>query len=171
MSTILRFPSPFEVETPAGCEGWEAMYPAYMRFSQARRDSEESRLWFYNGMHFPEPISPFDVITAEAFYVAIGEMNARFFCIPPALGVDFRVLNGYVYISGIPVTDPRRFRNASNSSSAELVTTTRTGRPSTRTGNSASSAKFRPWKRSHSPNFPRSSRRNSSSLIAASVPR
>jgi len=110
MSTILRFPSPFEVETPAGCEGWEAMYPAYMRFSQARRDSEESRLWFYNGMHFPEPISPFDVITAEAFYVAIGEMNARFFCIPPALGVDFRVLNGYVYISGIPVTDPQKIQ-------------------------------------------------------------
>ena len=68
MSTILRFPSPFEVETPAGCEGWEAMYPSYMRFSQARRESEESRLWFYNGMHFPEPISPFDVITAGTFF-------------------------------------------------------------------------------------------------------
>jgi len=108
MSGTLRFPSPFEVETPAGCEGWEEMYPAYMRFSAERRQLEESRLWFYNGMHFPEPISPFDVITAEAFYVAIGEMNARFFCIPPAMGVDFRVLNGYVYISGIPVLDPQK---------------------------------------------------------------
>lgn len=110
MSGTLRFPSPFEVETPAGCEGWEEMYPAYMRFSEARRELEESRLCFYNGMHFPEPISPFDVITAEAFYIAIGEMNARFFCIPPAMGVDFRVLNGYVYISGIPVLDPQKIQ-------------------------------------------------------------
>lgn len=110
MSGTLLFPSPFEVETPAGCEGWEEMYPAYMRFSEERRESEEARLWFYNGIHFPEPISPFDVITAEAFYVAIGEMNARMFCIPPAMGVDFRVLNGYVSISGIPVLDPQKIQ-------------------------------------------------------------
>ncbi len=110
MSGTLRFPSPFEVETPAGCEGWQEMYPAYMRFSPERRASEEARLWFYNGMHFPEPISPFDVITAEAFYVAIGEMNARMFCIPPAMGVDFRILNGYVYISPTPVTDPQKIQ-------------------------------------------------------------
>lgn len=107
VSGELRFPSPFEVETPLGAEGWQEMYPKHVLFSEERRESEEARLWFYNGMHFPEPMTPFDIITAESFYVAIGEMSARFFCIPPAMGIDFRVLNGYVYINSIPVLDPQ----------------------------------------------------------------
>ena len=28
------------------------------------------------------------------------------FAVPPAMGIDYRVVNGYVYISGNPVTDP-----------------------------------------------------------------
>ena len=59
------FPSPFDVETPAGAEGWEEMYPYYLLFDPARREEEESRFWFYNGMHFPEPMPAFDMITAE----------------------------------------------------------------------------------------------------------
>src|SRR5690606_22759703 len=108
VSGELRLPSPFEVETPLGAEGWQEMYPKHVLFSEERRESEEARLWFYNGMHFPEPMTPFDIITAESFYVAIGEMSARFFCIPPAMGIDFRVLNGYVYINSIPVLDPQK---------------------------------------------------------------
>jgi len=107
VSGELRFPSPFEVPTPPGCEGWEEMYPYYVLFSEDRRAEEEGRLWFYNGMHFPEVMTPFDIITAEAPYVAIGEMSSRIFCLPPAMGIDFRVLNGYIYISPTPVTDPQ----------------------------------------------------------------
>lgn len=110
MSNETRFPSPFEVSTPPGCEGWESMYPYYAVFSEDRRAEEEGRLWFYNGMHFPEVITPFDIITAEAAYVAIGEMSGRIFCIPPAMGIDFRILNGYVYISPTPVTDPEEIQ-------------------------------------------------------------
>lgn len=106
MSRTVRFPSPFEVGTPPGAEGWEQLYPYYLHFSEDRRTEEEQRLWFFNGMHFPETMTPFDVITAEAGYLAIGEMSSRMFCIPPAMGIDFRVLNGYVYISPTPVTDP-----------------------------------------------------------------
>ncbi len=106
MSGTLRFPSPFEVGTPPGAEGWEQLYPYYLLFSEERRAEEERRLWFFNGMHFPEAMTPFDIITAEAGYLAIGEMSSRMFCIPPAMGIDFRVLNGYVYISPTPVTDP-----------------------------------------------------------------
>ena len=28
------------------------------------------------------------------------------FAVPPAMGIDYRIVNGYVYISGNPVTDP-----------------------------------------------------------------
>ena len=34
------FPSPFEIETPPGCEGWEEMYPYHALFHEARRDAE-----------------------------------------------------------------------------------------------------------------------------------
>ena len=58
-----KFQSPFDVPTPAGAEGWEEMYPYYLLFDPERRGAEENRFWFYNGMHFPEPMPPFDMIT------------------------------------------------------------------------------------------------------------
>jgi len=29
-----KFPSPFEVPTPEGCEGWERLYPYFYLFSE-----------------------------------------------------------------------------------------------------------------------------------------
>ena len=49
------FPSPYEIETPPGCEGWEEMYPYYALFDERRRDTDENRFWFWNSMHFPRP--------------------------------------------------------------------------------------------------------------------
>ena len=100
------FMSPFEVPAPEGCEGWEAMYPYYALFSEERRDSEETRGWFRDGMHFPEPMFPFDFVTADSPYMCLGQANSRIFAVPPALGIDHRVLYGWVYMSANPVTDP-----------------------------------------------------------------
>jgi len=101
-----RFPSPFEVEAPAGCEGWESMFPYYALFSEERRASEEQRGWFRDGMHFPEPMFPFDFVTADSPYMSLGQANSRIFLVPPALGIDHRVLYGWVYMSPNGVTDP-----------------------------------------------------------------
>jgi pyruvate,water dikinase len=101
-----EFPSPFEVETPAGAEGWEEMYPYYLLFDPARREEEENRFWFYNGMHFPEPMPAFDMITAESCYLSIGLYQGRVFSIPTVLGIEHRVVNGYVYITSNEVSDP-----------------------------------------------------------------
>jgi pyruvate, water dikinase len=100
------FMSPFEVPAPEGCEGWEAMYPYYALFSEERRESEEARGWFRDGMHFPEPMFPFDFVTADSPYMCLGQANSRIFAVPPALGIDHRVLYGWVYMSANPVTDP-----------------------------------------------------------------
>ncbi|HET7566901.1 MAG TPA: PEP-utilizing enzyme [Gaiellaceae bacterium] len=100
------FLSPFEVETPPGAEGWEEMYPYYLLFDPARRESEENRFWFYNGMHFPEPMPAFDMITAESCYLSIGLYQGRVFSIPNVLGIEHRVVNGYVYITSNEVSDP-----------------------------------------------------------------
>ena len=101
-----RFPSPFEVPTPEGCEGWKELYPYYYVFSDDRREFEDNRFWFQDGMHHPEPLYPFDTITSESWWVALGQYNTRVFVVPPALGIDQRVLNGYLYITALPVADP-----------------------------------------------------------------
>ena len=101
-----RFPSPFEVPTPEGCEGWKELYPYYYVFSDDRREFEDNRFWFQDGMHPPEPLYPFDTITSESWWVALGQYNTRVFVVPPALGIDQRVLNGYLYITALPVANP-----------------------------------------------------------------
>jgi pyruvate,water dikinase len=103
---LSAFPSPFSIQTPTGCEGWEEMYPYYSRFDERRRDTDENRFWFWNSMHFPLPMPAFDVICIDSPYQAVGSWQNRVFAVPPAMGIDYRIVNGYVYISGNPVTDP-----------------------------------------------------------------
>jgi len=100
-----RFPSPFEVATPEGAEGWERMYPYYFLFSEENRGWEDSLLWFQDGIHHPEALYPFDTITHECWRTALGQYNSRIFAVPPAYGIEQRILNGYLYITPIPVTD------------------------------------------------------------------
>ncbi len=102
------FPSPYSIETPPGCEGWEEMYPYYAVFDERRRESDENRFWFWNSMHFPVPMPAFDVLCIDSPYQAVGSWQNRVFAVPPAMGIDYRIVNGYVYISGNPVTDPEK---------------------------------------------------------------
>ncbi len=103
MPTAQRgFPLPSSLKVVPGTEGAQAAYPYYMQFT----DGDDSRFWFYNSMHFPEPMSAFDMVTAEAAYCALGAANTRVHCLPTTLGIDYRILNGRVYIGGNGVTDP-----------------------------------------------------------------
>jgi pyruvate,water dikinase len=102
----VRFASPFAVATPPGAEGWESMYPYYSTLSEARRAEEDSRFWFFDGMHNPEPMYPFDTIATENWWVAVSQMSTRVWPIPLAGGIDHRIINGYLYISPTAVTDP-----------------------------------------------------------------
>jgi len=105
---IGSFPSPYEIETPPDCEGWEEMYPYYALFDERRREKDEQRFWFWNSMHFPLPMPAFDVACIDAPYQGIGSWQNRVFAVPPAMGIDYRCVNGYIYISGNPVTDPEK---------------------------------------------------------------
>mgnify|MGYP006278400723 CR=1 FL=1 len=98
--------NPFEVPTPAGAEGWQEMYPYYLHFSEERREFDERKFWFCNTMHFPEPVSPMDIFSAEAAYISLGQFQSKVLNIPTVLGIDHRVLNGYVYISTNATSDP-----------------------------------------------------------------
>jgi pyruvate,water dikinase len=107
MTTADRtFPSPFSVATPPGAEGWEELYPYYMRFREDQEDSENGRFWFFDGMHNPQPIYPFDTIMVENWWVACNLQTTRLWQVPPALGIDQRIVNGYIYCSPTAITDP-----------------------------------------------------------------
>jgi pyruvate,water dikinase len=96
------FPLPSSLKVIPGTERAQAAYPYAMQFGK----SDDTRFWFYNSMHFPEPMSAFDMVTAEAAYCALGAANTRVHCLPTTLGIDYRVINGRVYIGGNAVTDP-----------------------------------------------------------------
>ena len=97
-----QFPLPSSLQVVPGTERAQAAYPYYTQFSAA----DDQRFWFYNSMHFPEPMSAFDMVTAEAAYCALGAVNTRVHCLPTTLGIDHRIINGRVYIGGNSVTDP-----------------------------------------------------------------
>ena len=96
------FPLPSEIDDVPGAESWRSMYPYFTRF----QPEDDQRFWFYNSMHFPEPMPAFDAITAEIPYTAIGANTTRLFVLPTTLGIEHRIVNGRVYITAIPVTDP-----------------------------------------------------------------
>ncbi|HEX4754020.1 MAG TPA: PEP-utilizing enzyme [Solirubrobacterales bacterium] len=100
------FPSPFEVETPPGAEGWERLYPYYMHFGEDRRAVEENQFWFQDSMHYPKAMFPFDMVMPEQTHLLLNQNTTRYMVVPTAKGIDHRVVNGYVYISPNLVTEP-----------------------------------------------------------------
>ena len=77
-------------------------------FDEHRRETDENRFWFWNSMHFPFPMPAFDMVEVDHPYYTLGGWQNRVFAVPPAMGIDYRVVNGYVYISANPVTDPAK---------------------------------------------------------------
>jgi pyruvate, water dikinase len=96
------FPLPSSLQVIPGTERAQTAYPYFIQFTP----EDDKRFWFYNSMHFPEPMSAFDMVTAEAAYCALGSANTRVHCLPTTLGIDHRIINGRVYIGGNAVTDP-----------------------------------------------------------------
>src|ERR1700690_3665406 len=96
------FPLPSQIADAPGADGWRSMYPYFTRF----QPEDDKRFWFYNSMHFPEPMPAFDAITAEVPYTALGAYRTRVFAFPTALGIEHRIVNGRIYITAPSVTDP-----------------------------------------------------------------
>jgi len=106
-----RFPSPFELEGPEGIEGWEELYPYSVLFSEDRREYEEDRFWFWDSMHWGAAMTPWDSVFLEMAIASLSQFNSRHYRIPPADGIDFRVLYGYPYFSPITIEDGARIES------------------------------------------------------------
>jgi len=98
----MGFPLPSSLKVVPGTEAAQAAHPYYTQF----HEGDDARFWFYNSMHFPEPMHHFDMITAEAAYCALGSFNTRVHVLPTTKGIDHRIINGRVFIGGVAVTDP-----------------------------------------------------------------
>ena len=100
-----RFPSPFELETPEGAEGWEELYPYSVLFSDGRKDYEDNRFWFMDSMHWGWAMSPWDADHLMYCIAALSQYNTRHYLVPPANGIDFRIHHGYPYFSPMTIDD------------------------------------------------------------------
>ncbi|MFC0542504.1 PEP-utilizing enzyme [Kutzneria chonburiensis] len=99
------FPSPFELGPPPGAEGWESMYDWYHLFGDDRRAADENKFWFQDALHHPYVLYPYDEIQCECWWQALGAMNTRVFAVPPAFGLEQRILNGRLYVSPVAAPD------------------------------------------------------------------
>ncbi len=101
-----RFDSPFSIATPPGGEGWQDMYSYHLLFSEARKEYDDSMFWIRDSIHLPTVMPPFDISMVVCAFASLGSYNSRHYIVPPAMGIDIRVLNGYFYLSPVPVADP-----------------------------------------------------------------
>lgn len=97
------FPSAYDLKAPEGAEGWEELYPYYLTFQPNLRTQEDGKFWFCDSQHWPNPFKPFDAMTVEFAVKCLGQYNTRHYLVPPANGVDYRIHNGYCYMSPIAV--------------------------------------------------------------------
>ena len=100
-----RFISPYDDAAPAGAEGWEELYPYFLTFRDNLREAEEAKFWFADLAHWPRVFKPFDTIMVEYACKCLGQYNTRHYMIPPANGIDYRVHNGYLYMSPVAVPE------------------------------------------------------------------
>ena len=70
------------------------------------RDRDESKLWFFDQMHNPEPLYPFDLMMPESWLVSLNQYTTRVWNLPTALGIEHRIVNGYLYLSPNVIDDP-----------------------------------------------------------------
>lgn len=98
-----RFSSPYEHHAPAGAEGWKELYPYFLVFQDNLKESEEAKFFFCDSQHWPNVFKPFDAMTVEFAVKCLGQYNTRHYLIPPANGIDFKIHNGYVYMSPVGV--------------------------------------------------------------------
>ena len=85
-------------------------------------------------MHNPEPLYPFDLMMPESWLVALNQYTTRVWNLPTALGIEHRIVNGYLYLSPNVIDDPAAMAERDRSSPSGPGTTSRTGTRSTTSG-------------------------------------
>ncbi|RJR47352.1 MAG: response regulator [Desulfobacteraceae bacterium] len=110
-----RISSLQEIEELPGTEDWQEMYPYYYPFADPAAMPktaayEDSSCWFFDGVHYPEPVGPLDLTWADMWHHTSSAWVGRIYMFPRNRGRDHRILNGRVYIHSTEVTDPEEIK-------------------------------------------------------------
>ena len=97
------FVSPYDLPAPKGAEGWQDLYPYNLVFQDNLKDKENSKFWFCDSQHWPNVFKPFETVGVEFAVRCLGAYNTRHYIIPPANGIEFRIHNGFCYMSPVAV--------------------------------------------------------------------
>ncbi len=97
------FPSPYDLAAPDAAAGWKALYPYNLVFQENLKAVENEKFWFCDSQHWPNVFKPFETIGVEFAVKCLGQYNTRHYLIPPANGIEFRIHNGYCYMSPVAV--------------------------------------------------------------------
>ena len=97
------FVSPYDLTAPQGAEGWQDLYPYNLVFQENLKEKENSKFWFCDSQHWPNVFKPFETIGVEFAVRCLGAYNTRHYLIPPANGIEFRIHNGFCYMSPVAV--------------------------------------------------------------------
>lgn len=115
MSEQRRFKDPHEIGDLPGAEDWREMYPYYYPFAKPdemprRAAYESSSLWFYDGLHYPEPVGPLDLIWDDMWHHTASAWVGRIHVFPTNWGRDHRIINGRIFIDSTDITDPEQIK-------------------------------------------------------------
>lgn len=97
------FVSPYDLEAPPGAEGWKELYPYNLVFQENQKENENGKFWFCDSQHWPNVFKPFETVGVEFAVRCLGAYNTRHYIIPPANGIEFRIHNGFCYMSPVSV--------------------------------------------------------------------
>jgi pyruvate,water dikinase len=111
MSEERKLLKPREVPPVPGAEDWKEMYPSYLTFDFGEcgevADWESKKFWFRNTLHWPRAIHPLDEFFVGGDQNFISQYTSRVYAVPTALGIPYRVLNGYIYNTSNETSDPQ----------------------------------------------------------------
>jgi len=107
---------------------WRSMYRSICSSAEEMRERDEQKLWFFDQMHNPEPLYPFDLMMPESWLVSLNQYTTRIWQLPTALGIEHRIVNGYLYLSPNVVDDPEEIAAKEPVFLERAGTTSRTGR-------------------------------------------
>ncbi len=103
--TEKSFPSPYNQKPAPAADGWKDLYAYNLVFQDNLREVEEAKFWFCDSQHWPTVTKPFETIGFEFAVSCLGQYNSRHLLIPPANGIEFRIHNGYVFMSPVGVPE------------------------------------------------------------------
>jgi len=103
--TEKSFPSPYDQKPSDAAAGWKDLYAYNLVFQENRKEVEEAKFWFCDSQHWPTVTKPFETIGFEFAVSCLGQYNSRHLLIPPANGIEFRIHNGYVFMSPVGVPE------------------------------------------------------------------